>query len=932
MKEFNINEFKVNDYITLKLEEGKTKIYIQNKEFMICKRLFLQIPEDSIFEFDDVDSIDEVAEVYKKNLMDGKVYEGIHNEKPDKAKIDISPVEEFWGHCSNIQVWAENDYDTRILHSNIAFQLLEKLSNVGDPKAKKIFKEELVSRISSDYTPTIRYLMLKGFLYYFSNEELIQLFYNEKDELRECMRPFLKILPTDGIEELTILKSLAIIGDPDATRILNAEVESRISSMDIPTMRNLFSQGFLNFFSRNELRQLFYNDKDEMKDFLKPLLKIVQPHERELLKVLKPLVKEGDSLAKKRFSEIFSKRFEDTFFWMFEGGIDGHLLDNFTYDDIHSIFFEEDDNIRQFMKKTLHETEWFNKATAFPILKKLAEMGDPVAKLKLKEEVATKFLKKNVRIVRSLVKEGYLAILGQEDLIPLIFDEKKRINSFLFDLIKSNDFDMNLAFHILEYIKDEDLIVKNTLENEIRKHIEDHHYSFLLNLIKSEFIKYFTKKELLSFFFENDWAFKGFMLQSLQEKDISDSYAIPILQELSRIDSNVENIFKKTILERFKNGSLSDCFFLLKKSYLDKVINEIDVKIKLKPRFKQFKALSDLQKLVPYTISKQDKYGDYGTPYFGYRLDKTAENIEMLSMNSCFLKKIPDVFHNFTSLKELYMYDNQLTNIPNSICKLFSLEMLDLNSNQIEIFPESITKLESLKQLNLSNNRLRKFPNSLKDLKSLIRLELDNNELTDLPMAITDLTSLENLQLQENNLKELPISMQNLLSIKELNLNNNKFENIPDVLFNFPMLSRLTLDNNKLITIPKTIINAKSLRWLTLNNNQLSIFPETLTKLKKLRSLHMNNNQLITLPESIRNMDSLEEIVLRENNFKSFPKVLDELSRKGVRVYTEIPEHMKKKENKQSEEFKEFKKDLLNRMQGTIDMLKELKEKSEREE
>ncbi len=52
----------------------------------------------------------------------------------------ILPIKEFWGHCSNLQAWAEYGYDTRLLHPNLAFPLLEKLATVGDPIAKKVFK------------------------------------------------------------------------------------------------------------------------------------------------------------------------------------------------------------------------------------------------------------------------------------------------------------------------------------------------------------------------------------------------------------------------------------------------------------------------------------------------------------------------------------------------------------------------------------------------------------------------------------------------------------------------------------------------------------------------------------------------------------------------------------------------------------------------
>ncbi|MHA1147203.1 MAG: hypothetical protein ACTSR8_03065 [Promethearchaeota archaeon] len=99
-------EFKINNYIQLKLEDGKTNIYIYNKLFRQCKHLLLIVPKN-IFGQKDI-SIDEIA-----NLQISKL------EQPED--LGITPEIEFWGHCSNIQAWVENNYDTRIIHSNLAF-------------------------------------------------------------------------------------------------------------------------------------------------------------------------------------------------------------------------------------------------------------------------------------------------------------------------------------------------------------------------------------------------------------------------------------------------------------------------------------------------------------------------------------------------------------------------------------------------------------------------------------------------------------------------------------------------------------------------------------------------------------------------------------------------------------------------------------------
>jgi hypothetical protein len=84
----------------------------------------------------------------------------------------ISSKSEFWGHCSNIQAWYENNYDTRILHSNLAFPLLKELVNAGDFLAKKIFKEEIAKRLESGYPSVVMYLIAQEYLNYLNQEEL----------------------------------------------------------------------------------------------------------------------------------------------------------------------------------------------------------------------------------------------------------------------------------------------------------------------------------------------------------------------------------------------------------------------------------------------------------------------------------------------------------------------------------------------------------------------------------------------------------------------------------------------------------------------------------------------------------------------------------------------------------------------------------------
>ena len=155
-----IKTFEINEFITVCKLFDRTYIYINKKRFRQCKFLMLNIPVADISSFDYIKSIDEAAERLDRSLEQYPIYE-----------FNIDPETEFWAHCSNLQAWAENNYDTRLLHSSLSFPLLEELTKVGDPIAKKVFKEEIAKRLL-DRPFAGKYLIIVGYLKYLNEEEI----------------------------------------------------------------------------------------------------------------------------------------------------------------------------------------------------------------------------------------------------------------------------------------------------------------------------------------------------------------------------------------------------------------------------------------------------------------------------------------------------------------------------------------------------------------------------------------------------------------------------------------------------------------------------------------------------------------------------------------------------------------------------------------
>lgn len=150
--------FKINDYLTLKLESNQTNIYIKRKLFTKCKYLLFSFIKDELPEYEEINSIDEIKHKYDRS------HEANH--------VKIPPEGEFWGHCSNLQAWYENDYNTRLLHSNIAFPLLKKLTECRDPLAQKVFKEEIALRFESNFKNVIVFLLNEKYLSFLDLDEI----------------------------------------------------------------------------------------------------------------------------------------------------------------------------------------------------------------------------------------------------------------------------------------------------------------------------------------------------------------------------------------------------------------------------------------------------------------------------------------------------------------------------------------------------------------------------------------------------------------------------------------------------------------------------------------------------------------------------------------------------------------------------------------
>lgn len=221
--------FEINEHLSVALRQGETIVLVCGRPFRQCKYLAFSFPAEQARSYDSVQSIDDL-------------------ERLDRSKqygtLDIDPETEFWGHCSNLQAWAERGYDTRLLHRNLAFPLLKKLSEAGDTAAKRAFKDEVARRFSSGSLSVVEYLLEEGYLEMFKPEELDSLFANFE---------YGPIMALELDERLFCLERLAKTGAPAAMIEFKQELFRVLDEGSKEDVKLLFDRAFTVYFSRDQI-------------------------------------------------------------------------------------------------------------------------------------------------------------------------------------------------------------------------------------------------------------------------------------------------------------------------------------------------------------------------------------------------------------------------------------------------------------------------------------------------------------------------------------------------------------------------------------------------------------------------------------------------------------------------------------------------------
>ncbi len=328
-----MKEFKINQFITLKLEEKRTIIYVNNRQFKQCKFLMLNINVNEIQELEDIESIDEAEDKLDKSLEKNRNYYD-RNYYNNNNNFNITPEEEFWAHCSNLEAWAENNYDTRILHRDLSFPLLEELSNAGDLTAKKTFKEEIVKRIRSGHIKTAWFLL--GEQKYlsrikFTKEERSLIFLNNNKKLKDKINLTLEKLSFEELGrglELTLLDILRKYGDPEAEKILKNNIIEVYESGIIKFIDGYVLNDWFDIFNFKELISLIFESKSPM---TKKFLKILEENNTSTNSVIKTLKRLNELNQKATKTVLIEDLLNHGVNYPIEESIEDYILEAFRF-------------------------------------------------------------------------------------------------------------------------------------------------------------------------------------------------------------------------------------------------------------------------------------------------------------------------------------------------------------------------------------------------------------------------------------------------------------------------------------------------------------------------------------------------------------------------------------------------------------------------
>ncbi len=769
--------FKVNNFITLKLENHETIIYVNSKRFNQCKFLMLNISYDRITAFNDIESIDEVASKLDKSL--------------ENKELKIPPEVEFWGHCSNLQVWAENNYNTRLLHSNIAFPLLKKLTEVGDSIAKRVFGEEIAKRYESGYLPVIRYLLLGRYLLHLPDEYLLDIS-RKKDS--KFVKLLFELLEYNAFEDRQFLHNY--------NKELALKYFSKIISViDEKSLQKLIDKIKKDKVYLKELTTEIYKKNIKIHPIISILimdlmnLTSIEPHHYlALLKSLKYIADKGNLNAGEFLKKEIVKRIKTNNIFIIYSLIHDNLLKILDRDTLSPLLFSSD--LIRIMK------EKFSHVFLFSIILSLNELGYLKAK-DIFNQYIIKFEKKDdPNIFGSIVE----SIQRSKDEFRSLLKPEIKETEILDNLVLSDR--QNLRLNLNNF---------KILEN-------------LLLFSESPFVKYRATELLIQYFPIEAKLLINYAIHN--NKSIY--YFKNIIKFLESKDNQYSNEMLKEVSKRL--GFIYDLYpddakFFFKWHYplWNPRIKEIEYNREDRARF-NFQIYPDRIEKAPYSVRNGHITGIalYGSMP---ELIGSLKKLKYLYIHSYNIKELPKSMANLYELRTLHIDGCNIKSLPNFLASLPKLKRLALISAELTEIPDWVYNLANQKHytqkyikegvipyeaqflglvsilLGRHTNKIDSFEQIVHNYAQYYKID-DNGHITGIfitypegpfigviPKQINNLEYLEELYLFNQNIKIIPKEIVKLKSLRILKLINNPLIEIPNFIMNLSSSGKLEIED-----------------------------------------------------------------------------------------------------------------------------------------
>ncbi|MHA1148367.1 MAG: leucine-rich repeat domain-containing protein [Promethearchaeota archaeon] len=671
-------ELKVNQYLDLRLEGDVTSIYVGGKKFIQCKHLLIQIPKNKINEYNTINSIDEVSDRINRSLS------GLEDAFKE-ASFEIDPEEEFWGHCSNIQVWVENNYDSRLLHSNLAFPLLRELSLVGDPKARVLFKNEIAKRFSSKYLTTMLFIIEQGYLDIFSKEELEILFHDVDFTVFLEVPSYYPedIIVTDKKRIPEIFRTLIQKNIPKAEEFYTQMISTIIYNHDYTSIKNLLINDYFDILERSIAAELLKNIE---------FSKLFDVNDISTPEIFKTLFKYRIAGAYESYKSL--------------------IIDTMALDDFNSfsnlilhrfIDLLKSDDIKQISQNIDYEDLVENKE-GLMIIKRLISLGVQPPKTIYKQ------------YIKNLVEDDQI-----NDMKALweLMDANRHFTSGEFaELFENYNFykkareDSKLTLNLIDLLWNQVSKVRKLYCTK----------EFIQNYIMLEEIPAFLELNQIKFpfkmiLYDDSEPLRAY--SSPYSAHISTRRILGLNLNRANISSLPNSIKKINYLEQiqFKCNQLRSLSKIFKDLKTLKIVDVSFNKLDLFPNFLFYnKGLLELDLKVNNISFLPNRFS-------------TLERLQKFDLSRNNIGKIPSSLFKLNTLEYLNLDFNQISKIPSDIEQLSSLRFFSINYNQFDNIPECIGDLNSLEKLYIDGNPIVTLPNSLLNLDSLKMLAINPAKL-----------------------------------------------------------------------------------------------------------------------------------------------------------------------------------------------------------